>query len=128
VVEVSGRVLQITRAPLLHTHRHQVTQELVYHLRPHMLTVQGWIPRLHRHQEVYHQQQLDHTSKLRELQVHVILRLAEAHPFMPLASQAVAWHRQLLQVQDKELSILRPQPDTSLPQHLQAMDLQVEAG
>lgn len=34
----------------------------------------------------------------------------------------MAWHRQLLQGQDKQLAILRPQLDTS--QHLQAMDLQ----
>jgi hypothetical protein len=54
---------------------------------------------------------------------------------MPLASQAVAWRRQLLQVQDKELAILRPQHQplynkihTSLRQHLQVMDRQAEAG
>jgi hypothetical protein len=134
VVEVSGRVLQIINikvkeqtitAPLLHTHSQAEDLHQVIHIQLiDMLTVQGWIPRLH--EEVYHQP-LDHTSKLRELQVHVIWRLVEAHPFMPLASQAVAWHRQLLQVQDKELAILRPHPDTSL-QHLQAMDHQAEAG
>jgi hypothetical protein len=109
-------------------HRHQVT-ELVYHLRPHM-TVQGWIL-LHRYQAVHHQQH--HTSKLRE-QVHVIL-LVETHPFTPLASQAVAWRRQLLQAQDKELAILRLQHQalynqihTSLRLHLQAMGHQAEAG
>lgn len=132
MVEVSGRLKHltkppITRAPLLHTHRHQVTQEQVYHLRLHMLQVQGWVPRLHRHQEVYRPQQLGHTQLL-EVQVHVIWRLVEAHPFMPLASQVVAWQRQLLQAQGKELAILRPQLDTSLQQHLQAMRLQVEAG
>ena len=92
-----------------------------------MLQVQGWVPRLHRHQEVYRPQQLGHTQLL-EVQVHVIWRLVEAHPFMPLASQVVAWQRQLLQAQGKELAILRPQLDTSLQQHLQAMRLQVEAG
>lgn len=135
VVEVSGRALQVINikvkeqtitAPLLHTHRQEDLHQVLHIQLIDMLTVQGWTPRLHRHEEVYHQQ-LDHTSKLRELQVHVIWRLVEAHPFMPLASQAVAWHRQLLQVQDKELAILRPHPDTSL-HHLQAMDHQAEAG